>query len=79
MPGIDALKMRNLGSEETTARGDAIGVSGFSIVEFVYAAEKPLNPFTGNDLQIVIGALWAQRPHRSVRKSFPSTPRSGSG
>ena len=43
--------------EAATTNGDLIGVSAFSIVELVYAAEKRTNPFSYDDLDVVLAAL----------------------
>ncbi len=43
--------------QAVTASGNLIGVSAFSIVELIYAAEKPTNPFTFDDLDVVVAAL----------------------
>lgn len=43
--------------EAATANGDLIGVAAFSIVELVYATEKPTNPFTTADLEVVLASL----------------------
>ena len=40
-----------------TVNDDLIGVSAFSIVELVYAVEKSTNPFTGEDLDVILDAL----------------------
>lgn len=43
--------------EAATVNADLIGVSAFSIVELVYAAENSSNPFTVADLEVVLAAL----------------------
>ena len=43
--------------QAVTATGNLIGVSAFSIVELVNAAEKRTNPFTFDDLDVVVAAL----------------------
>ena len=43
--------------EAATSSGGSIGVSAFSIVELVYAVEKTNNPFTGDDLEVILAVL----------------------
>jgi PIN domain nuclease of toxin-antitoxin system len=43
--------------EASTSAGGTIGVSAFSIIELVYAAEKANNPFTLEDLDVVLAAV----------------------
>ena len=43
--------------EASTSTGSTIGVSASSIVELVYASEKASNPFTPDDLDVLLGAL----------------------
>ena len=39
--------------EEATAWDDAVGVLALALVEMVYAAEKPTNSFTAEDLDAI--------------------------
>jgi PIN domain nuclease of toxin-antitoxin system len=43
--------------QAATDAGDLIGVAAFSIVELVYASEKPSNPITADDVSVIVGAL----------------------
>ena len=43
--------------EAATSSGDSMGVSAFSIAELVYAVEKTNNPFTSDDLEVILAVL----------------------